>query len=380
MKRVVYNLVRYAMWGVIGILLYHVAQRVGRDARHMQRDQEKMRSITGPCRLQRSYQLRHCVMPDTIEENIRFSVRLTPDSSDRIERRGLLVRRPKSRAVILICHGFTCGKDDTRFLRGALFSEYTTLSFDFRAHGEACTSEHVCTFGDLEKYDVIGAVEFIRSQPDLAHKPIIVYGFSMGAVAAILAQAERKNLFYAAILDCPFESTDKLIERLLNSVNFSIAGYEFGLPGKALLQRYAYNSYIQEIIKKALMIRTSVVDSTPTIQVSMGPINTMEQARKFNIPTFMIVCKKDNTAPVSAAYGIYNALPHFKRLWITNGREHFDSFFFNPEKYGYAVFKFIEEVLDGTTHKKIREDIDIDGPDQEFWRGQCEVYRKELLK
>lgn len=379
MNRMLYSFLHYVLWGVIGILLYHVAQKVGRDARRMQRNQDMIRAVAGPCHAQRLYRLRHCAINDTIEENIRFSVRLTPDSFDMIERRGLLVRRPQSRAVILICHGFTCGKDDTRFLRGSLFSEYTTLSFDFRAHGESCTSEHVCTFGSLEKYDVIGAVEFIRSQPDLAHKPIIVYGFSMGAVAALLAQAERKNLFHAAILDCPFESTDKLIERLLNSVNFSIAGYEFGLPGKSLLQRYAYNSYIQEIIKKALKIRTSATDLSHSINISMVPIHPVREAHKFNIPTLMIVCKKDEKAPVSAAYAIYRELPNVKRLWITNGRDHFDSFFFNPEKYGYTVFKFIEEALDGSMRKNSIETIEIDGPDQDFWQEQCARYR-ELLQ
>jgi pimeloyl-ACP methyl ester carboxylesterase len=379
MRRIIYSYLRYMMWAIIVLLLYPVAYKVGKDARRTQRNQERISTITGPCQAQRLYRLHHRMLHDTIEENIRFSVRLAPDSCDRIERRGLLVRRPQSRAIILICHGFTCAKDDTRFLRGALFSEYTTLSFDFRAHGESCTSEHVCTFGSLEKYDVMGAVEFIRTQPDLAGKPIIVYGFSMGAVAAVLAQAERKDLFHAAILDCPFESTDQLIARLLNSVNFSVAGYEFGLPGKALLKRYAYNSYVQEIIKRALRIKTAVVDNSPTIKACMVPIDTVQAASMFDIPTLVIVCKKDDKAPVAAAYTIYNALPNTKHLWITNGREHFDSFFFNPEKYGYKIFQFIEEVLDKKAIKNRLEAIEIDAPGQDFWQEQCALYKKGCL-
>lgn len=376
-KRVAYSLLRCTLWVIAGIVLYGLAYKVGKDARCVQKKQELIRSSAGPRPMQKLRQLRHAIIEDTIEENVRFSVRLSGDNRDRIERRGLLVRRPHARAVILMCHGFTCGKDDVRFLRGSLFSQYTTLSFDFRAHGECCTSEHICTFGSLEKYDVMGAVEFIRSQPDLEDKPIIVYGFSMGAVAALLAQAERKDLFHAAILDCPFESSDKLIARLLDKVNFSIAGYEFGLPGKGLFQRYAYNPYVQEIIKKALKIKTSSTDNSASISVSMVPIDTVQAARACNIPSFVMVCKKDNKAPVSAAYEIYRALPNVKRLWITNGREHFDSFFFNPEKYGYKVVHFIEEVLDGTI-KKNPEAIDIDGPDQEFWQKQLALYQQEL--
>ena len=40
----------------------------------------------------------------------------------------------------------------------------------------------------------------------------------MGAAAAIIAQAREKNLFDAMMLDCPFDSTDKLIERGINQL------------------------------------------------------------------------------------------------------------------------------------------------------------------
>lgn len=377
MKNTLISGARVLIWVVAGVVLYVVFMKIGRDVQRAQRQQERIRTLAGPCQVNRLYRLRQRMLHDTIEEKVRFSCRLDADSFDRIERRGILVRRPQSPVVVLICHGFTCSKDDLRFLRGSLFSDYTTMSFDFRGHGECCTSEHVSTFGHLEKYDVMGAVEFIRSQPDLAHKPIIVYGFSMGAVAAILAQAERKDLFAAAILDCPFESTDKLIERLLSFMNFSIAGYEFSIPGKSLLQRYAYNPYVQDFIKKALSMRMTMSDSTSSsIKSRMVPIDVAHAAQACSIPSLLIVCKKDKKAPPVATYEVYRSLPEFKRLWITNGREHFDSFFHNPEKYGYMVFHFIEDVVDRRLRKLCKEEVTIDGPDQAHWEQELLRYSR----
>jgi pimeloyl-ACP methyl ester carboxylesterase len=375
MKRMIISGLRVLIWVMAAIFLYFVFEKIGRDAQRTQRQHERIRILAGPSQVHQLYRLRHRMLQDTIEERVRFSARLSHETLDRIERQGILVRRKQSPVVILICHGFTCSKDDVRFLRGSLFSDYTTMSFDFRAHGECCTSEHVATFGAQEKYDVIGAVEFIRSQPDLAHKPLIVFGFSMGAVAAILAQAERKDLFAGAILDCPFESTDKLIERLINTLNFSIAGYEFGLPGKSLLKRYAYNPYVQEVIRKALSMRTSPSDSSRSnIKTLMVPIDTVQAAQSLSIPTLFIVCKKDKKAPVSAVYDVYRVSPGFKRLWITNGRDHFDSFFHNPERYGYMIFNFIETILEGRLCRLCKEEVVIDGPDQSFWEQELMRY------
>lgn len=344
----------------IGLTIGGLLYRFGSNIQFLQKRFELAKKTTGNSRFCARFPLRTRKLGNTIEERVSFTVPLSDNSGERIERKGILVRRPYARAVVLICHGFMCTKDDVRFLRGTIFNDYTTLSFDFRAHGE-CTAGQVCTFGSTEKNDVIGAVEFIRSQPDLKNKPIIVYGFSMGAVASLLAQAERGDLFAGAIWDCPFDSTDEIIRRMLNQLNISIGGYEFAMPGKTFLQKYAYNPYIQDIIKKAL--RTLANMDSSTVKTLMMPINTVEQAKRISIPAYFIVCKKDTKAPVGAVRAVYRATKGYKRLWITNGRSHFDSFFYNPEAYVYRVVQFIEKVIDGTTEQALhREKILIDEP------------------
>jgi hypothetical protein len=39
-------------------------------------------------------------------------------------------------------------------------------------------------------------------------------------------------------------------------------------------------------------------------------------------------------------------------LWLTNGRRHFDSYFYNPEKYIKEIRAFIDEVVNGELKNK----------------------------
>lgn len=277
-----------------------------------------------------------------VEERVNFTVQCGAQSNERMTRKGIMVRRPDAQAVVLICHGFMCNKDDVRFLR-TLFQDYTTLTFDFRAHGE-CIQGQQCTLGAREMLDVIGAVDFIRSQPDLKDKPLIVYGFSMGAVASILAQAQEGNLFDAAIWDCPFDSTDNVIGRLTDRLKLNIAGYEFSLPGKSLLKKYAYNSYVQDILKAAL--KTIAKMDSSAVNICIEPVDTVAAASKITIPALFITCRNDAKAPIEAVTAVYDQVKSpYKRLWITDGRFHYDSYFYNPEKYAHRVKFFIEHFL-----------------------------------
>lgn len=274
-------------------------------------------------------------------------------------RKGYLFRRPNARATVIVFHGFMCDKSDILFMC-SMFKEYNVLIFDFRGHGEL-TQGQCCTFGSDESYDVLAAVEFIRADKSLSNLPLIAYGFSMGAVASIKAHADFGPLFDAAIWDCPFDSTSELLARCISSLQLNLFGYTFYLPGRSFLKKYAYNRYVQFWLKIALKTVASVDASQ--IETRMVPIDTVANAQRVSIPTLFIVCKNDFKAPPVAVRRIYESAVGFKRLWITNGRRHFDSFFYEPDEYEYMIHRFLIKFLDGRLSKQRIEKVVYD-PDK----------------
>lgn len=304
-------------------------------------------------------------------ERVMLYPRQNMTSAETIKRMGILIKYKDAVATVVMCHGFMCNKYDQGFLR-QLFTRgrYNILSFDFRAHGEINEGQ-VCTFGRDELHDVYAAAQFVKNHPDLKNKPVFVYGFSMGAVAAIEAQAHDGSLFDAMILDCPFDSSANVIRRLLERVKFSVCGYEFGLPCCGILQRYAFHPYVQACIKNVLKT-VGHMDPRGTV-THLCPVNTVESIKKIKVPVFLINCKNDIKVPVEAIKALYNYCSSLhKLLWITNGRCHFDSYFYNPEKYTERVRGFLEGYLSGLQEKKYQQVIEDQG---ETYKGAVEEVR-----
>lgn len=267
------------------------------------------------------------------------------------QRRGILYLVPDAKATVVVCHGFMCDKFDTHFVRKTLFSEYNVLVFDFRGHGELVTPDHCCTFGKEEAQDVICAVTAIRERKDIGRLPVVGYGFSMGAVAAIQAQAQRPDLFAALVLDCPYDKSKNVIRRSLDHLKFNLFGYSFDFPGKELLRKFAFNLYVQAFIKH--MLKTIAQLDAVSVNTQIYPLNPVKSIRSVSVPCFFIHCLHDDRIHKDAAHELFDNKPGFKRLWVTRGRRHFDSIFYNPDKYTYKVNNFIKGVLSkNLSHKK----------------------------
>src|SRR3990172_108970 len=277
------------------------------------------------------------------------------DSLEKITRNGMLARCDNAKATILICHGFMCDKYDVGILRKVFKkSQFNVMTFDFRAHGQDSQGQY-CTFGRDEALDVIAAAKFLSNHPDLQGVPLIAYGFSMGAVSAIEAQALSLDLFDAMILDCPFESSEKVIKSGLEGLKGSVFGYEFDLPGKDFLQKYAFHPYVQALVK-AVLKTVAQLDATG-VNTNFCPLYPAESAKKIVVPVFFIHCKNDQKVSVEQVKHVYEGAAGFKRLWLTNGRRHYDSFFYNPEKYIEQVREFCSQVINDDISEMPQEGI-----------------------
>lgn len=284
--------------------------------------------------------------PNAIIEQVKIYANENAQSNKKLERNGVLVRYKNAKATVLICHGFMCDKFDVGFLRDLLpRGEYNFMTFDFRAHGEN-TKGQCCTLGRDEAYDVIAAGKFLRNHPALKDKPLFVYAFSMGAVASIEAQSKVNTLFDAMVLDCPFDSAENIIHHGLRNLKVSLFGYEFEIPGRTLLEKYAFHPYVQALIKLALKT-VDHIDSR-YVKAQMYPIRPAESVKSIDVPCFFITCKNDEKIPAAATKKVYEGAAGYKTMWITNGRRHYDSYFYNPEEYSDKVRTFVGNVINGT--------------------------------
>lgn len=282
-------------------------------------------------------------------EDISFYAPESPCSNKRCERKGKLMRRKDAQATVLVCHGYMCDKNDVNLFR-LVFPDYNVMTFDFRAHGDSSDNHQYCTFGRDESYDVMAAVDFIKADKELSQLPRFVYGFSMGAVASIIAQSKDMTLFDAMILDCPFDSSENVLRKALEDVRIHLFGYSFGLPGKNFLGNYAFNPYVQSFLK-TLLKTVAKLDPTAT-NTRIYPVNPAEAIKDVSVPCFFIHCRNDEKVPVQAIRNVYDNAKGFKRLWVTDGRHHFDSFFSKPEEYKDKANRFYAKVLGGKIGEK----------------------------
>ncbi|MCX5923774.1 MAG: alpha/beta fold hydrolase [Candidatus Dependentiae bacterium] len=281
------------------------------------------------------------VMSSVKVKEVSFPVKQSDISDQTFIRNGFLVTRPGALGTVIICHGYTQSKHESFFFR-ALFSHFNVLAFDFRAHGDLIIDQH-STIGKDEIHDVWGAAQFVKSNPDFASKPIIGFGFSMGAVSLLMAQAHFQNLFDLLILDSPFDSSDIC---MLNRLD-ELLSYKF-LPGKewikSAIMKGLYSENWQSVVKPIFKMATGLdPHSVSTKFVPVIPINI---ASKITIPCLFISCENDKKVTVDSVKRLYDQVGSpFKRLWITQGTRHCGSCLAQPEIYLYMVNKFIKKSL-----------------------------------
>ena len=88
------------------------------------------------------------------------------------------------------------------FLKNVLLPRIGLVLFDFA--GSGYSSGEYITLGYDEALDAIRVIKYVKSLVKV--NKVIVWGRSMGAVAAILAASKSKeeNLIHCLILDSPF--------------------------------------------------------------------------------------------------------------------------------------------------------------------------------
>ena len=137
---------------------------------------------------------------------------------DQLRLQGWLMKAPENRLTVICAHGYRQNRLQQDVPLLALTRELTAhganvLMFDFRNCG--ASEGTITSVGQYEVRDVLGAIDFVRTQPELNQK-VVLLGFSMGAAAVILAGAQETSVA-AVVADSPFADLTAYLEE-----NFSV--------------------------------------------------------------------------------------------------------------------------------------------------------------
>ena len=160
--------------------------------------------------------------------------------------RGWLFNTPSATGnIVIMVHGmgenrFQFGEDTLDIVETIIENNFSVLAFDLRNSGDSDVG--IPTFGLHERDDVLGAVNYARSQK---FTKIVLYGFASGANAAILASAKPKadkavnpaltqelldtlsNSVDALILDTPITDVSEYLAQLLADRDYSLPEFPF---------------------------------------------------------------------------------------------------------------------------------------------------------
>lgn len=243
-------------------------------------------------------------------ENVSF------ESLDGIKLKGWLIKAKNPKGTIVITHGWGGNKEG--LLEYAKFlnkNNYSTLLFDFRGFGES--GGNYTTLGYYERFDVLGAIEYLKTRKDVDGDKIGGYGISMGGAALVMAEKE-KNSFRAIVLDGMYPTIHQNAARRFKEV--------YGFPKFPFATSLTFFG--------GLIHGFNAFD--------LAPIDYVD-----NIKTPMLFIQGTNDTQVSIedAYSIYNEANEPKDILIIENATHSKSHQTDPKKYEKKVVDFYNKHL-----------------------------------
>lgn len=237
-------------------------------------------------------------------------------SVDGVKLSGWYLRRDESPVTIIYCHGLFRSRLEMLDRATWLWRlGYAGLLFDFRRHGKS--EGELSSLGYLERQDVLGAVHYLIDSLRVSH-PIVVYGVSMGAAAALLAAAEDPSIA-GLIVDSSFLSFDHTITHH--------ARLWLGLP------RFPIADEVILFTEWRVGFNSEQFDLRRAVQ-KIG-----------DRPILFFAGGADKRMPPEIAQMLFDASPStHKNIVIIPGASHGAAFRADPESYEKAMLSFLQAV------------------------------------
>lgn len=217
--------------------------------------------------------------------------------------------------LVIMIHGLG-GNRYTNYPVAKYFVEmgYDVITFDQRSSNEN-TAERT-TYGYWEKYDVIDLIDYAEKKyPGIN---IGIWGTSFGGATAIQAVAslddQRKIDFM--ILDCPLGNVEYMISAEMDKMNT-------GIPTDYML-------WLGNMVNKQ------------KLGFSYEDANSINIAKKVNVPSLIINSKADEMTPFFMGEEIYNNINcDNKEIWTVDDSEHACIWEDHTDEYKLEMDEFI---------------------------------------
>lgn len=216
--------------------------------------------------------------------------------------------------VILLLHGN--GGSRTACLKQAAIlapQKYGLLLVTQRAHGDS--EGDSIGFGSPGANDVLAAVAWIEKE--YPRRPIILWGQSLGASAALYAAHALGTRVQGYLLECPFQDLEHAV-------------------------RYRTDYYLPFPLNRVAYAGLRLV--APVIIGEIGRIAPRDQAHFIpeSVPVMILVGDHDRRAPLADSQAIADGIKSPVEILRFEHGDHLELLASDPQKYRDSVLKFIE--------------------------------------
>ncbi len=240
----------------------------------------------------------------------------------------------QSNKTLILVHGY----NENRLMSGRTKKiveyltprRYNVLTFDLRGHGHS--EGDLISFGYNEKFDVIGAIDYLSKRGKEGEK-IALLGFSMGAVAAIEAAGQDPRID-VIIADSPIRDLKLFISTDLKNLSDNLDRILTDLDAKQYYTILKYLPFKGKAIALICKFYGIEID-----QVS--PLNTVKKSIKQ--PLLLIHGKYDEYISYTNSEEIYKLAKNNCKteIWITQNADHVQSLNLYTDEYLEKLEKFL---------------------------------------
>lgn len=223
----------------------------------------------------------------------------------------------KNGATIIYVHGFQAERSwllsQARFM---IDEGYGALLLDLRNSGES--DGDTTYFGEKEWQDVEGAVNYLKTRPEVNMDRLGIMGRSMGGGVAIRAQAELQ-IFKFVIAQSTFADVPSLVD--------DVVPLTTGLPS------FPFAPLI-------------VFFGSQETGIDVNAVNSVEQLQRFeNTPILVMHGTQDDWIPFSHGQRLYEAAKEPKLFYPIEGALHYPVLDADPEGIKQVLLEFVNQYL-----------------------------------